>query len=139
MARRPNRKSDLPYKGLLIGLADNLDASSLSDAEKLQISGLLRALAAGRTVDEALGISPSPGRPETADVFQRVWDVAILSNPKEHWGEGLSIEAAIERVAEAHHLSVHTVEENWKTWEGRTIRDFVRRNVVNPLALPLKD
>lgn len=139
MARRPNRKSDLPYKALLTGLADNLDASSISDAEKLQISGLLRALAVGRTVDEALGIIPTPGRPETADVFQRVWDVAMLSNPKKHWGGGLSIEKAIQQVADDHGLSVHTVEENWKTWEARAIRDFVRRNVVNPLELPFGD
>ncbi len=139
MARRTDRKSDLPYKSLLIGLADKLDASSLSDAEKLQISGLLRALAAGRTVDDAFGMIPNPGRPETADVFQRAWDVAILSNPKEHWGGGLSIEEAIEQVAEAHNLSVHTIEENWKTWEARAIRDFVRRTVINPLYLPLED
>ena len=139
MARRIVRKSDLPYKRQLTALADKLDASSLSDAEKLQISGLLRKLAAGRTVDDGLGIIPSPGRPETADVFQRAWDVAILSNPKEHWGRGLSIEEAIQQVADAHCLSVHTVEDNWKTWEARAIRDFVRRTVVNPLELPLED
>jgi hypothetical protein len=139
MARRTDRKSDLPYKRLLIGLADRLDNSSLSDAEKLQISGLLRKLATGRPVDDGLGIIPSPGRPETADVFQRAWDVAILSNPKEHWGGGLSIEKAIKQVAEAYNLSVHTIEENWRTWEARAIRDFVRRTVVNPLELPLED
>lgn len=139
MPRRPDRKSDLPYKTVLIGLADKLDGSSLSDTEKLQISCLLRGLAVGQTVDGVLGIKPRPGRPEKADVFQRIWDVAILSNPKEHWGGGLSIEDAIHQVADAHSLSANTIEENWKTWEGRAIRDFVRRAVVNPLMLPLED
>lgn len=136
MARRTERKSSLPYRAKLIALANKLDRAVLSDEERLQISQLLRGLAVGRTVDHVIGITPRPGRSQ-ADVFQRVWDVAMLSHPERHWGGGLTVEKAIEQTADAHGLSPHTIKENWDSWEGRAIRDFVRRVMINPLELPL--
>lgn len=139
MARRTSRKTPLPYKDNLTDLAAKLERGTLSDDESKILAKLLRGLAAGQSVDQGLGLKACLGRPATADVWQRVWDIAILSHPEKHWGGGLSVEAAIEQAAEVHGKSKETLRENWNSWEGRAIRDFVRRCVINPLETDLPD
>jgi hypothetical protein len=114
-------------------LAGKLEQGSLNQQERAGLSKLLRALAEGLSVDQILNIETPPHRPQGWQLEQRIFDVAVLQLPEKHGGFGLKKAAAIEQVSKTHHVSVETIQGEYKSTRGKKIRDLVKSNYYNAL------
>lgn len=128
-------KSGFPqYRFPLRVLAGKLAAGSITQQECVALVEFLRALADGQTVAEVLGVKNPPHRPKSWGLEKRIFDVAVLQLPKKHGGSGLTKDLAIEEVAKAHHKTIQTIADDYKSDRGKKIRAMVKANYYNPLA-----
>ena len=122
------------YRYLLRVLAGKLETGSLTQSERAGLAKLLRGLSEGFSVQEMLDEPTEPHRPTSKALEQRIFDVAVLMRPKKHGGEGLTKAIAIEQVAELSHVTVNTIEDDYKSARGKKIRELVKTKYYNPLA-----
>jgi hypothetical protein len=127
------KKTAPSYRYQLRVLAAKLEKGSLDQREIRGLAKLLRGLSEGLSVDQILDIEVPPNRPQGWQLEQRIFDVAVLRLPETHGGKGLKKVAAIEQVAKAHHISVDTIQDEYKSARGKRIRDLVKSNYYNPL------
>lgn len=115
-------------------LAGKLEKGSLTQDEIFGLAKLLRGLGEGLTVNEIFDIKNPAHRPQGMQLEQRIFDVAVLQQPKKHGGCGLKKDAAIAEVAQLHNKSVDTINDEYKSDRGKKIRALVKSNHYNPLA-----
>lgn len=134
---RKRKSSMLPFAPRLRKLALNLQLGRAEPEEVEAIVLLLRALAAGKSVDAGLGGITKKGAPPNDLRSQRVWDAAVMAKPLEHGGEGMGLREAWDAVAVSHGVTADTVEKDWGSPEGKKTRSLAE-NFYNPLKLPLE-
>lgn len=127
-------KSKPKYRFLLRVLAGKLETGSLTQTDRVGLAKLLRGLGEGFSVSEILNEPTESHRPTSMALEQRIFDVAVLMVPKKHGGGGLTKAKAIEQVAELTHVTVNTIEDDYKSARGKKIRELVKTNFYNPLA-----
>lgn len=128
------RKSKPKYRYQLRVLAGKFETGSLTQSERAGLSKLLRGLAEGFSVEEMFGDPTPPHRPTSVALEQRIFDVAVLMRPKIHGGEGLTKANAIEKVAALFHVTVNTIEDDYKSERGKKIRELVKTSYYKPLV-----
>ena len=122
------------YRYQLRVLAGKLETGSLTKSERAGLAKLLRGLSEGFSVHEIFNEPTEPHRPTSMALEQRIFDVAVLMRPKKHGGGGLTKAKAIEQVAELTHVTVNTIEDDYKSARGKKIREMVKTKYYNPLA-----
>jgi hypothetical protein len=128
-------KHPFPLRFALRVLAGKLELNALNPTEISGLCKLLRGLADGESVDSIFGLKNAPHRPKGAAISQRLFDVEMLRLPKKHGGEGMTKKAAIAKVAELHHVSISTVESDYKSDLAMQMHKDVVSGIYNPLAL----
>jgi hypothetical protein len=116
-------------------LAAKVERNLLTEQEVVGLAKVLRLLADGQSIDQIFGIKNPAHRPQSPDVNQRLFDLEMLKLPRKHGGEGLKLEDAVAEISKLHHVSEHTVWDNYKSPLGKAVRAEVKKICINPLEL----
>lgn len=128
------KKQISPARMALRVLAGKVEIGNLDSAERSGLATLLRALGDGKTIAEIFEIVTPPHRPKGSAIEQRIFCVEVLRLPKAHGGKNLSKKDAITEVAQLHHVTIGTIEDDYKSPRAKAIRQEVKATYFNPLA-----
>lgn len=123
-----------PARMVLNVAAGKVEMGTLTIEERKGLGKILRALADGKSINEIFEIETSSHRPRGFALEQRIYEVAVLMLPSVHGGENLTKQKAIEKVAHLHHVEIVTIEDDYKSARGKTVRDQVKATYFNPLT-----
>ena len=108
-----------------------LRAGCLDHDERDQLANLLLQLAYGVPLSQATGVTR--GRPSSPEHDEWVYEIATANLPKERGGEGKTLSAAIEAVADKYGKSFEAVEKAYKSRRGMNMRRAVKREIGDRL------
>jgi len=128
------KKQISPARMALRVLAGKVEMGTLDSAERRGLATLLRALGDGKTIEEIFEIATPPHRTKGNAIEQRIFCVEVLRLPVAHGGKKLSKRDAIAEVAQLHHVTIGTIEDDYKSTRGKAIRQEVKNSYFNPLA-----
>ncbi len=103
-----------------------VQAGALTDEDREQVAYILRQLAGGKPLSQAMGVRP--GRRVDLSLDELVYEMAIAIRPTSQGGRGLTVEEAKEEQVAKRKKSYDAVERAWKSARGKAVRRAVKRS-----------
>lgn len=117
--------------------ASKLERGLLTPAEAQSVAMLLRRIADGKSIDEALGVESSAHRPDRDTTLMYVSEVYRLLQPSWKGKPSITVGDAITKTAAAHHVSIETVRNAYYSKKGQIFRDAMEyRQSAPPSSTP---